>query len=253
MTTNTFRTGIALLLLLTSACRQPANPSGHIWFFTHSTGNKDAADPVLTPANFIDLEKDGSYTSDFGQFDYGTWIYANNQLLLTGQHGKKSIMPVNYLTAAEMQVGPPKGPFDNFERQPGQFASAAENPFSKENNNWRIKATAKETGDQLKNRLIDHCRFWELYFTWAFNNTVQSIDVRSTPTPIKIYGNGFGLVPFEELPAAWKNYFFDAADCQAANEKIKQVFDKRAIAWPHTENKYKMFISAFQQLQQQLK
>jgi hypothetical protein len=208
---------------------------------------------VLNPANFINLESDGHYTSDFGQFDYGTWSYSEGQLLLTGRQNKKSLLPVVYLTAREMQVGPAKGPLDNFESQPGRFRSPAENPFSRENNDWRIKAGAKETESQLKSRLINHCRFWELYFTWAFNNTIQYIDVRSTPTPIKIYGNGFGLVPFEELPAAWKTYFYDDADCATANTLLRKVFDSRKIAWPHTENKYKMFISAFQQLQQQLK
>jgi hypothetical protein len=151
-----------------------------------------------------------------------------------------------------MQVGPDKGPFDNFESQPLVFPSAVENPFSKENNLWRIKPVAKETSIQLKDRLRNHFRFWELYFTWALNNGIQYIDVRSTPTPVKIYGNGFGLKPAEQLPAAWKNYFYDEKDCQAANEKIKNIFDNNGIAWPHTENKYKMFISAFQQLQQKI-
>ena len=252
MATKLLRTGIALLLLLTGACRQPANPSGQVWFFTHSSGKNAADEDGLTPANFIDLEKDGNYTSDFGQFDYGTWVYSEGQLLLTGQHNKKSVLPVVYLTGREMQVGPAKGPLDNFESQPGQFSSPEENPFSRQNNAWRIKASSKETDTQLKKRITNHCRFWELYFTWAFNNTIQYIDVRSTPTPIKIYGNGFGLIPFEELPATWKNYFYDDADCAAANTLLKKVFDSKSIAWPHTENKYKMFISAFQQMQHQL-
>lgn len=252
MATKLLRTGIALLLLLTGACRQPVSPSGHVWFFTHSSGRNAADEDGLTPANFIDLEKDGTYTSDFGQFDYGTWVYSNGQLLLTGQHNKKSVLPVVYLTSREMQAGPAKGPLDNFESQPGQFSSPAENPFSRQNNAWRIKASSRETDMQLKKRIANHCRFWELYFTWAFNNTIQYIDVRSTPTPIKIYGNGFGLIPFKELPASWKNYFYDDADCAAANGLLKQVFDRNAIAWPHTENKYKMFIAAFQQMQHQL-
>lgn len=252
MTTRFSSFCMLLLVLLTGACRQPASPSGHVWFFTHSSGNTSEKETLLTPANFIDLEKDGSFTSDFGQFDYGTWVYTDGQLLLTGQHNRKSILPVVYLTAKEMQVGPAKGPLDNFESQPGRFASAAENPFSKENNAWRIKPAARETEAALKKRIINHCRFWEMYFSWAFNNTIQYIDVRSTPTPIKIYGNGFGLIPLEELPAAWKSYFYDEEDCAVANRLLKKVFDSKSIAWPHTENKYKMFISAFQQMQQLL-
>ncbi len=105
---------------------------------------------------------------------------------------------------------------------------------------------------EIRNRLLNHFKFWELYFTRALNNEIQYIDVRSTPTPVKIYGNGFGLIPFEQLPAAWRAYFFDEEDCKIANDKIKSLFNRNAIGWPHTENKYKMFISAFQQLQQKL-
>jgi len=248
------RTGIIIVffIILGLACRQPV-PSGKLWFYTHSTGNKEQADTSLNPASFIELKKDGSFTSDFGQFDYGTWVYSDNQLLLTGYRNNRWMMPVNYITSQEMQVGPPKGPFDNFESQPAITSPASENPFSKENNRWRIKAASKESPAQLKARLVNHCRFWELYFTWALSNSIQYIDVRSTPTPIKIYGNGFSLKPFAALPGTWKNYFYDEEDCKTANDQIKQVFDNNGIAWPHTENKYKMFIAAFQQLGQKLK
>jgi hypothetical protein len=84
----------------------------------------------------------------------------------------------------------------------------------------------KESAAQIRMRLLNHCRFWEMYFTWALNNHIQYIDVRSTPTPVKIYGNGFGLKPFSELPDAWKMYFYDEEDCRAASEKIQYVFNK---------------------------
>jgi hypothetical protein len=243
----------AICILLNTGCNQAANPAGKIWFYTHSTGAKEQPDSTLTPVSFINLEKDGSYSSDLGHFDYGKWIYKDNQLFLINYQHSKSIIPVSYLTGTEMQAGPAKGPFDNFESTPVSFASEGENPFSKENNQWRIKAAGKETDAQIRNRLLNHFKFWETYFTWALNDNVQYIDVRSTPTPIKIYGNGFGLKPFAQLPAIWKQYFYDDEDCSKANEKIKVMFDNNAIAWPHTENKYKTFISAFQQLQQKLK
>ncbi len=128
------------------SCGQLSGPSGKIWFYTHSTDNKDPRDTTLTPSSFIMLNKDGRYTKDFGRFDYGTWLYGNKQILLTSYSKEKIMLPVNYLTATEMQVGPHDGPFDNFESQPGSFSGEPENPFSKENNQWRMKAAAKETG-----------------------------------------------------------------------------------------------------------
>jgi hypothetical protein len=116
------------------------------------------------------------------------------------------------------------------------------------NNQWRIPATAKESDQEIRKRLFNHCQFWESYFTWALKNDISTVDVRSTPTLIKIYGNGFTLKPFAELPPIWKSYFFDAQDCEKANDMITDIFQKKNIAWAHTDNKYKMFISAFQQL-----
>jgi len=234
-----------------SGCIHHSGPAGKIWFFTHSTATSESSITGLNPANFVDLETDGSYTRDFGHFDYGTWKYDNHQLIFTSSGNSRSVMAVNYLTANEMQVGPPTGPFDNFESQ-SLHESPAKNPFSKDNNQWRVKAVEKESAAVLRERLLNHFRFWEMYFTWALNNNIQYIDVRSTPTPIKIYGNGFGLKPFSQLPDAWKMYFYDEDDCRAASKKIEWIFNNNLLAWPHTENKFKMFIGAFQQLQQKL-
>jgi hypothetical protein len=81
---------------------------------------------------------------------------------------------------------------------------------------------------------------------------VNALDVRNTPTPIKIYGNGFGLKKYEELPASWTRYFYDTADYRQATEMLKVIFARRNIKWPRTKNTYEMFVSAFQQLQTQL-
>lgn len=105
---------------------------------------------------------------------------------------------------------------------------------------WRIKPIVKETPAQLKERLHNHFRYWELYFTWSLNNNIQYIDVRRTPTPVKIDGNGFTLKAFGELPCSWKKYFYDPEDCQVANEKIKQLIESNTIAFLQTERECKI-------------
>ncbi len=128
-----------------------------------------------------------------------------------------------------------------FESQPLPAATSGEDPFSGHNNQWRIPAAHKENDEEIKKRLYNHCQFWEAYFTWALKNELATIDVRSTPTAIKIYGNGFGLKPFEELPARWKSCFFDEEDCRKAGEMIQDIFQHKNIAWAHTDNKHKFF------------
>ena len=73
------------------------------------------------------------------------------------------------------------------------------------------------------------------------------------PTLIKIYGNGLELKPYNTLPQKWISYFYDEEDCRKANGIMEDVLRNENIAWPHTDNKYKAFISVFQQLQQKIR
>jgi hypothetical protein len=245
---------IACCLLAVSglSCHQSAGPSG-IWFYTYTSGPKDNDGAALNPSNFIVLKDDGQYSMDFGKFSYGKWVYSGDQLLLTDQQNQKSALRVNYLTRKDMQIGPAAGPLDNFERQPASTGDENENPFSLTNNRWRIRAAAKETDQQLRERLANHFQFWERYFNWALRHKIDYIDVRSTPTAVKIYGNGFTLKPLKELPNRWINCFFDQDDCIRANEIISKAFTSGQIAWPHSDNRFVMFIGAFQQLGQVIK
>ena len=58
----------------------------------------------------------------------------------------------------------------------------------------------------IRKRLYDHCQFWESYFKWAQDKKLDIVDVRSNPTPIKIYGNGFGLKSFDDPPTQLKSF-----------------------------------------------
>ncbi len=241
---------IPILLTFLWGCFPAAKRIDRLWFFTYTSGS--VMQDSMTPANFINIQSDGSYSRDWGRFEYGTWKYNGNQLQLISSEKKTTVIAVKYLTSKEMQLSADYGSIYNFDSQPAGFSASSQNPFSEENNRWRMQAMKKESENDIKRRLQNHFRFWEKYFTWALDNKIDYIDVRSTPTPLKIYGNGFTLKPYESLPASWKGYFYDEEDCQRANDQIKYIFEHGNIAWPHTENKYKVFISAFQQLQSKL-
>jgi len=71
--------------------------------------------------------------------------------------------------------------------------------------------------------------------------------VRSTLLRSKSMAMASGLT----LPRSareWRSYFFDAEDCQKANDMIKEIFDHQT-SLGHTDSKYKMFLSAFQQME----
>jgi hypothetical protein len=244
---------ITSIILLQTGCVSKKEQLSALWFYIFSTSEGQGDNRKLTPANFIDLRSDGTYTRDFGKFDYGRWESEGNSILLTNQKTEKIIFSITILKSKDMQLQIGDGVIANFESRPGGFASNSLNPFSVENNQWRIAAIKKESEDQIKKRLRNHCKFYEIYFRWALDKELKSLDVRSTASAIKIYGNGFSLKELSELSDSWRTYFYDEDDCIKANTILKTIFEQNDIAWANTDNKYKMFISAFQQLQEFLK
>ncbi len=241
---------IFTFVLLATACNSNKARLSKLWFFTNSV-SANGGDSSLSPVNFMQLRPDGTYTRDFGRFQYGKWRQ-DSLLRLQGQDGKEETLHFR-IDGNELQLKMPDGSLAYFESKPLPAADALENPFTAESNRWRIPAGKKETDAEIRSRLINHCKFWEAYFTWALQGKYSFVDVRSTPTPIKIYGNGFGLKPLNELPQQWVDYFYDTADCRKANEQLALAFKQHDIAWAQTDNKFKMFIGAFQQLQRFLK
>ena len=171
---------VALLAL--SGCRLFSDPLPQLWFFTYSQGGE--TDSLLPPASFLALHKDGTYTSDFGRFSSGTWKFADKTLYLEDHlpnHPNSKILPITEVGPKEMKIDLGGGRTGIFDSQPLPAGKAADDPFSNFNNKWRIPATHKESDNEIKQRLYNHCH--------------------------------------------------------------------RDIAWAHTDNKYKFFISAFQQME----
>lgn len=243
---------LLLACLMLSGCFPGIPNISKCWFYVYQSDFKAGEKTGLTAASFLCLQKDGSYTRDFGVFDYGTWTYADKKLILASQRNQPATFEIESLSSKEMMVN--MGEYEvNFDGQPLPAEKAAGNPFSLENNRWRIPAGKKEDDASLRRRLANHCHFWEVYFTWALKTQQQYLDVRSTPTPIKIYGNGFALKNVEDEPGRWKTYFYDEEDCKKGFDIMKAVFDKHDIAFAQTDSKYKMFIGAFQQLEDALR
>src|SRR4030095_8121125 len=94
------RYGVLLLAALTSfifiSCFSTNQFLHKTWFFAYygsSRENVPEKSP-LTPENFIDLQKDGSYTSYISGFDYGTWKNEGNDIQLVNQKGDKKVIRI---------------------------------------------------------------------------------------------------------------------------------------------------------------
>ena len=243
---------IFMSFLFFTACVQRKPTIAKCWFYTYQTDFNTKNDDGYPAASFLCINKDGTYTRDFGTFDYGMWTLKDKEISLVSQRNQSENLKIVTLAANEMTVAINSEKI-NLDGQPLPSDQSSENPFSFENNQWRVPASQKENEQALRKRLRNHCRFWEVYFTWALKTKQETIDVRSTPTLIKIYGNGFTLKQLADQPGRWRSYFFDEEDCQKAYDILANIVSKREIAIPHTDNKYKMFIGMFQQLETALR
>jgi hypothetical protein len=243
---------IALLTLSLFGCGPKPRGAGLYTFFPVADG-LDPVDTNLNVASFLELLPDGSYTLDFGRFDYGNWTLKDNRLYLTNQRRKTYVYYVLSLTKAEMAVKLDSGRTGHFRTHLMPSGGRENDPFSAYNNQWRIRAMHKETDAEIRQRLLNHCRFWECFFTWVDDKNESVVDVANFPTPLKVYGNGFGLKHYDNLPPVWKSYFFDDEDCHKADTLIKRTFRRNKIDWPQTDDDFKKLISGFRQLQQFLR
>lgn len=202
-------------------------------------------------ACFLNLQPDGNFSSYFSAFDYGKWRLRDSSLVLTDHNDGILVLDVKKLDRKEMIcLNRSNHKVYRFNGFNNIFSSDAESPFSIANNEWRIRAAHKENDPQIQTRLKNHFRWWEKYFSWALKNKMEVLDIRSTPSVLDMYANGFELKYYDQQFPEWKTIFYDSSNCWRAYEMVYYLMYKKNIQWPKTENRFEAFVSAFQQLQQ---
>ena len=232
-----------------------------VWFYNDELTDQEqmenlrkyggATEYRFSAASFLNLQPNGKFTSYLSAFDYGDWKLQDSTLQLTTHNKGKLLLEVKHLTPKQM-VCINKGShkvfrFNGFENS---ISPEPESPFAITNNLWRAKPSHKESDAELTSRLKNHFRWWEKYFSWSLNSKIKVLDIRSTPSVLELYGNGFELKYYDYQFPEWKNIFYDTANCWRAYEMVYYLMYRKNIKWLKTENRFESYISAFQQLQQ---
>ena len=252
----------AIVLLAFSRCSHSTSDLNKVWFFNEAEFPEAKNDlPVEDPKasylnfsaqSFLDLQENGTYTSNFGRFEQGKWALKNKTLVLFNQDHKLQF-EVQHLRNDEMKLYyKPRNTVYLFSGFANAFASEEDNPFSAANNRWRMKAGQPETDADISQRLLSHFRFQEKYFAWGSASDIKVLDVNATPGPLKIYSNGFELLHLSKQPHQWTNAFFDTSGSRRAYDKLYYLFQNDDIDWIKTKDRFRMFASAFKQLQQKI-
>lgn len=232
-----------------------------VWFFDDDISKEKQVENIsryggsteytFSAASFMNLQPDGKFTSYFSAFDYGNWKLQDSSLILTTHSKGKLVLEVKMLDSKQMVcLNKSNRKVYRFNGFKNEFASEAESPFSINNNLWRVKANHKESDAELASRLKNHFRWWEKYFSWGLNNKLKVLDIRSTPSVLDMYANGFELKYYDYQLPEWKTIFYDTANCWRTYEMVYYLMYKKDIDWPKTENRFESFVSAFKQLQQ---
>lgn len=217
--------------------------------FEYATEQPSKWDSILSRASFMELRDDHTYTQDFGHFDYGGWKIKGNDLYLTNQQHHTYIFRLAFFDTNRMNIALGQGKVAFFVRRPSPPSQPSKDPFSLENNRWRFPPAHKENIAGIRQRLLNHFQFWEAYFRWGTDNGIDAMDVTHIPTPMKIYGNGFGLKKYDSLSTRWKACFFDEEDCHCADTLIKGIFRRNTIQWPDTQDQGELFVSGIRQVE----
>lgn len=244
--------GCFILAALT-ACHPHRKFSSPLWFYHPAARVLSRWDTVLNRTSFLDLEPDGRFTRDFDRFEYGKWTLLGDRLFLTAQDSLPYVYHVVVNDEKELRIRISAQKIAHFEPQPPPSSDSIKNPFSLSNNRWRIPATRGETVTEIRQRLLNHLHFWETYFQWWDDNNTGELDVTDIPTPLKIHGNGFGLLRYNYLSTKWRSCFFSDEDCHTADSLIKGVFKRTDIKWPDNNDDGKKFIGGIQQLEAALR
>jgi hypothetical protein len=252
-------------LFLVLSCTSKKEQLARVWFYDSSDfpSEKEIGPPSgfnsmeysinLQPYSFIDLQKDGTYSCDIGAYESGRWYFKEGIVKLVNQDKQVLDLELRAIKDDIVQLlHRSRGAVYTFQGFDNDFKSQADNPFAPQNNIWRIKAEEEEGSLQITRRIKNYFRYWEKYFDWGIRIEKTTLDVRSLPGPIKMYANGFSLVPLEDQPKQWVSQFYSPSENLMAFQKLDSFFRYKDINWKKTDNKFEMFRDAFRQAQEKI-
>lgn len=243
-----------LSCIVYSSCRR-ADSLAKVWMVERGEAVEGYRPPgaeidYALPADaYLNLKEDGTYAANWKRPEEGRWQVREGRLLLINRQKRVTEFPILRQTRDSLVLADKAKQYVYALTGFPNPAAGAEDPFSVNNNRWRIAARHRENDKELQARLKNHFCFWQQYFAWGKKTGIATLNVRSTPSLLKLYGNGFELEYFEYLPSGWRQLFYDTVDCRRAYEMVYYKMYEQNITWPKTEDRFELLASAFAQAQ----
>lgn len=208
--------------------------------------------------NFINFYEDDTYSLLCNNDEYvsGNWNYENKEKIITLKDSEnntskifiKDLSDENIIldTLIKQKKLLKKTTKNNIILKKDNSAFTVIFPYKSEFNQWRIKALKKETDLEIRKRVSNLLRFYEVTFTEAVNKEVGSISSEKG-TPFIVASNGIAI----RQNILWNETFYSEADAHKGYELLTKSIPNEINS--KEENTFIMLRDLFKEYRENLK
>ena len=107
-----------------------------------------------------------------------------------------------------------------------------EDPYYPSNNQWRTRPAARETKDQLRQRLKDCIHFYSLFFLDNNKRHSTEISFSGLPSCFEWYNGAIGMQSKSGLDKSWIACFYSEDQAYTAYDIIADELGRHTLKWP---------------------
>ncbi|HWB24968.1 MAG TPA: hypothetical protein VG738_05790 [Chitinophagaceae bacterium] len=133
------------------------------------------------------------------------------------------------------------------------YRSEKDDPYSKQNNFWRIKPSKPETGKQIAARVENHISFLKLLMQDVADGKKNYVSLHSFRTPLIIASDDIRLQHYEDTRDAWDENFYDSAQARKGYDLLEKAVLYDGVKPGNTNDRFVNNANMLEQVLQHLK
>jgi hypothetical protein len=107
-----------------------------------------------------------------------------------------------------------------------EYSYEEHDPYLPSLNKWRINPVRIETDEEIYRRVLNHLDYLINYHDLALSAQNINVSFRGVDTPILSTKGGVQFLGYYDLPASWKNLFYDDVDTRKAYNMVFRAFQE---------------------------
>lgn len=220
---------ISIILLFLTSCNLSMQPTFNLagtWKLQDIITTNDFEQAARQKASLkesaqIHFFKDKTYSfvAASGAYIKGTWTFDASSKRIKLDPDKNSNGIIRSIEIEEngnrLILTNPEGIAHAFAPGAASMEKETDDPFHPDNNKWRERAKEKESEEQIRMRVKNYIKHFALILKAAKDRNAQVVNFEYSQGPIQVYSSAIGVYPYETVPAAWKQCFYNNEDAFA--------------------------------------